>query len=174
MDQSTAPIDTRSATRAAARAARREWQLAWPDDWYKEIFADQQLPGPVRGDSREAAVDIHQLRAGHWSESEQYLHRIGRRPIPTCPSGCNDTGCPAAQCLVCEEEADTPRHVLLSCPCLSDARLHALGNIHGRPSDLRQDDVVAALAAGFRSYQSYAPLDGAGRTININMCSGGS
>ena len=33
LDQSEAPIDTRSATRAAARAARQAWQLAWPDGW---------------------------------------------------------------------------------------------------------------------------------------------
>ncbi|KAF0296461.1 Aminopeptidase N [Amphibalanus amphitrite] len=26
---------------------------------------------------REEAVDIHQLRSGHWARSEQYLHRIG-------------------------------------------------------------------------------------------------
>ena len=153
LDQSEAPIDTRSATRAAARAARQAWQLAWPDGWYKEIFGQHKLPGPVRGDSRETAVDTHQLRAGHWSQSAQYLHRIGRRPTTTCP-GCANIGCPAARCLVCDEEADTPRHVTLRCPCLGGARLHALGCIFGQPSDLRRDDVVAALAAGFRSYQS--------------------
>ena len=85
--------------------------------------------------------------------SAQYLHRIGRRPTAACP-GCADTGCPAARCLVCEEEADTPQHVLLRCPCLCGARLLAMGDIYGRPTDLRRDDVVAALAAGFRSFQS--------------------
>ena len=35
-----------------------------------------------------------------------------------------------------------------------DARFEILGNIFGAPRDLRQDDVVAALAAGFRSYMS--------------------
>ncbi|KAF0304736.1 RNA-directed DNA polymerase from mobile element jockey [Amphibalanus amphitrite] len=153
MDQSNAPIDTRSATRAAARSARRQWQRAWPDGWYKEIFGEEHLPGPVSGDNRMAAVDTHQLRAGHWSQSAQYLHRIGRRPNDTC-QGCADTECPAARCLVCGEEADTPRHVLLRCPCLCGTRLHALGNMHGRPPDLRRDDVVAAFAAGFRSFQS--------------------
>ncbi|KAF0295996.1 RNA-directed DNA polymerase from mobile element jockey [Amphibalanus amphitrite] len=153
MDQSNAPIDTRSATRAAARSARRQWQRAWPDGWYKEIFGEEHLPGPVSGDNRMAAVDTHQLRAGHWSQSAQYLHRIGRRPTDTC-QGCADTECPAARCLVCGEEADTPRHVLLRCPCLCGTRLHALGNMHGRPPDLRRDDVVAAFAAGFRSFQS--------------------
>ncbi|KAF0311836.1 RNA-directed DNA polymerase from mobile element jockey [Amphibalanus amphitrite] len=153
MDQSNAPIDTRCATRAAARSARRQWQRAWPDGWYKEIFGEEHLPGPVSGDNRMAAVDTHQLRAGHWSQSAQYLHRIGRRPTDTC-QGCADTECPAARCLVCGEEADTPRHVLLRCPCLCGTRLHALGNMHGRPPDLRRDDVVAAFAAGFRSFQS--------------------
>ncbi|KAF0299401.1 putative RNA-directed DNA polymerase from transposon BS [Amphibalanus amphitrite] len=126
---------------------------SWPDGWYRSIFTDQTLPAPVRLDSREAAVDVHQLRAGHWSMSAQYLHRIGRRPTAACP-GCADAGCPAARCLVCEEEADTPQHVLLRCPCLCGARFLAMGNIYGRPTDLRRDDVVAALAAGFRSFQS--------------------
>ena len=155
LDQTSAPLDIRSATRAAARAASRAWQLDWPDGWFKEIFGHQKTPGPVRGDCRTTAVDIHQLRAGHWSQSAQYLHRIGRRPTDTC-QGCADAGCQAARCLVCGEEADTPRHVLLRCPCLCGARLLALGNIYGRPADLRRDDVVAALAAGFRSYQSRA------------------
>ena len=132
---------------------RRSWQESWPDGWYRSIFTEQTLPAPVRTDSREAAVDIHQLRAGHWSESTQYLHRIGRRPTADCP-GCADTDCPAARCLVCGEEADTPQHVLMRCPCLCGVRLHALGNIHGRPTDMRRDDVVAALAAGYRSYQN--------------------
>ncbi|KAF0300914.1 Ribonuclease H [Amphibalanus amphitrite] len=153
LDQAGAPLDVRNITRAAARTARRSWQESWPDGWYRFIFTDQTLPAPVRLDSREAAVDVHQLRAGHWSMSAQYLHRIGRRPTAACP-GCADAGCPAARCLVCEEEADTPQHVLLRCPCLCGARLLAMGNIHGRPTDLRRDDVVAALAAGFRSFQS--------------------
>jgi len=152
MDQTDASIDIRSATRAAVRFARYEWQRAWPDGWFRDIFG-RHLPGPISGDDRESAVDVHQLRAGHWSGSEQWLHRVGRRPTDGCP-GCRDAECPAAQCRVCGEEADTPRHILLRCPCLCGARLFSMGNIHGRPRDLRRDDVVAALAAGYRSFQS--------------------
>ena len=120
LEQTNAPLDVKSITRAAARSARRSWQESLPGSWYRSIFPDRTLPAPVRLDSREAAVDIHQLRAGHWSVSTQYLHRIGRRPTPDCP-GCMDTACPAARCLVCGEEADTPQHVLLRCPCLCGA-----------------------------------------------------
>ena len=158
MDQSQTPIDVSSATRAVARAARKSWQSSWPDGWYREIFRDR-LPGPVRGDDRQAAVDIHQLRAGHWSESEQYMHRIGRRPTANCQS-CNDTECPAALCRVCKEEADTPRHILLRCPCLCGPRLHSLGNIFGEPQQLQRDDVVADLAAGYRSFRSRTAAPG--------------
>ena len=52
-----------------------------------------RLPGPILEEDRLAAVDIHQLRAGHWSCSERYLHRIGRRPTPGCER-CNDVECP--------------------------------------------------------------------------------
>ena len=109
MDQSQTLIDVSSATRAVARAARKSWQSFWPDGWYREIFRDR-LPSRVRGDDRHVAVDVHQLRAGHWSESEQYLHRIGRRPT-TNYQGCNDRECLAALRRVCKEEADTSRQI---------------------------------------------------------------
>ncbi|KAF0313786.1 RNA-directed DNA polymerase from mobile element jockey [Amphibalanus amphitrite] len=102
---------------------------------------------------REEAVDIHQLRSGHWARSEQYLHRIGRRPTPECAQ-CDDKECPAGRCLVCSEAADTPAHVLLECPCLYGPRLRALGNIIGAAHDVRRDDVVAALAAGYMAHKS--------------------
>ena len=132
-------------TRAAARLARKQWRVTWPDGWYKEIFRER-LPGPIRGDDRGAAVDTHQLRAGHWSASEQWLHRIGRSPSPDC-AGCADPHCPAALCRVCREEADTPRHVLLRCPSLCGRRLRILGSIHAQAPDMTQDDVVASLAS---------------------------
>ncbi|KAF0293093.1 hypothetical protein FJT64_008990 [Amphibalanus amphitrite] len=103
--------------------------------------------------AREEAVDIHQLRSGHWARSEQYLHRIGRRPTPECAQ-CDDKECPAGRCLVCSEAADTPAHVLLECPCLYGPRLRALGNIIGAAHDVRRDDVVAALAAGYMAHKS--------------------
>ena len=64
------------------------------------------------------AVDMHQIRAGHWSGSLQYQHRIGLRPSSQC-RGCESHRCPAAFCIVCRElKADNPRHVLLECSVL--------------------------------------------------------
>ena len=152
LEQSSTPLEASSVTRAAARLARKQWRLTWPDGWFKDIFRER-LPGPIRGDDRGTAVDVHQLRAGHWSASEQWLHRIGRSPSPDC-AGCADPRCPAALCRVCREEADTPRHVLLRCPSLCGRRLRILGSIHAQAPDMTQDDVVASLAAGFRSLRS--------------------
>ena len=106
------------------------------------------MPSPVLLEDRGAAVDVHQMRAGHWGRSRQYLHRIGRLPAPAC-AGCPDVGCPAAVCLVCREEADTPEHVLLRCPCLAGARLRLFGTICVDPVRLRDGGAVAALARGF-------------------------
>ena len=61
--------------------------------------------------------------------------------------------CPAASCLVYGEEADTPEHVLIDCPCLAGARLRTLGSIHMSPTQLQDDSVVAALVRGFRRHQ---------------------
>ena len=52
-------------------------------------------PPPPFEPPPEEAVDVHQLRSGHWGRSEQYLHRIGRRPTPECAQ-CDDKECPAA------------------------------------------------------------------------------
>ena len=111
MAQEATPVDARTLSRAAARAARKKWQESWPAGWYRDVMADR-VPPPIRAATREAAVDVHQLRSGHWGRSEQYLHRIGRRPTADC-NQCNDTDCPAGRCLVCGEAADTPAHVLL-------------------------------------------------------------
>ncbi|KAF0290088.1 hypothetical protein FJT64_011711 [Amphibalanus amphitrite] len=100
-----------------------------------------RMPAPLNNLDRDAAVNVHQLRAGHWGRSEQYLHRIGRRPIPTCQQ-CNLKACPAARCIVCREGADTPEHVLLRCPCLAGARLRLTGNIHIRPEQLKDGELV--------------------------------
>ena len=112
-----------------------------------------RLPGSDEEEDRLAAVDVHQLRAGHWSCSEQYLHRIGCRPTPGCER-CSDVECPAARCRVYNEETDTPRHVLLRCPALARCSLRRLGTIDPDATDVRDDGVVAALAAGFRAQLS--------------------
>ena len=118
-----------------------------------------RTPAPVPVDDRDAAVNVHQLRAGHWGRAESYLHRIGRRPTDTC-AGCSDGDCPASRCLVCREEADSPAHVLLRCPCLAGTRLRLLGSIHPPPQAMRDADVVVALAAGYLRHKE--PLRGYG------------
>lgn len=156
MSQEEATIDVRTLTRAVARCSSQRWRRDWPEGFFKTIMRDR-LPTPLTDLDRDAAVNVHQLRAGHWGHSEQYLHRIGRRPTPTCQQ-CNCEACPAARCLVCKEGADTPEHVLLSCPCLAGARLRMTGNIHLRPEQLRDGGLVAALAASYLRHKE--PLMG--------------
>ncbi|KAF0302132.1 putative RNA-directed DNA polymerase from transposon BS [Amphibalanus amphitrite] len=148
--QQEAPADVRTITGAVARTAAEAWRKSWPDSFFRRIWGDR-MPSPVSGVSRSEAVDVHQLRAGHWGMARQYLHRIGRLPTNSCP-GCPEKDCPAARCIVCKEEADTPEHVLLRCPSLAGLRLRLLGNIHVDPAQLRDGDVVAALARGFRRH----------------------
>ena len=110
-------------------------------------------PRPVAGGNRETAVDVHQLRAGHWTSSILWRHRVGQAPTRDC-DWCEDKRCPAALCLVCREEADTPEHILLRCPALIATRFRRLGTIVLSLEDVRGDDVVAALGASYRSLLS--------------------
>ena len=142
----------RTVTRAAARLARGRTIAAWPEGWYRTLMG-ARLPPPVPAGNRSAAVDVHQLRAGHWSASAQYLHRIGKNPLIDC-EGCTDMECAAALCTVCREEADTPAHILLRCPALMHTRLRLLGTILPTVEDVRSAEVVAALGAAYRSLQS--------------------
>ena len=95
-----------------------------------------RAPKLVVLDSRDDSVNVNQLRAGHWSRSSSYLHRISRRPESTCQQ-CSELSCPAARCLVCREGPDTPEYALPECPCLACARLRLFGNIRLDPSRLR-------------------------------------
>ncbi|KAF0307940.1 RNA-directed DNA polymerase from mobile element jockey [Amphibalanus amphitrite] len=147
LPQGAVPSDARSLTRAVHRTATRQWRENWPDSFFKTIFGST-LPLPIPGEDREAAISVHQLRAGHWGRSLQYLHRIGRHPSVACLQ-CPDKRCPAALCAVCREEADVPEHVLLRCPALAGARLRLTGSIYVDPSRLRDADLVAALEAGY-------------------------
>ena len=147
LPQDTTPVDVRTITKAATRAAAQAWRRGWPDGAFRRIWRDR-APTPVLGDNWSAAVDIHQLRAGFWSRSSHYLHRIGRRPVPACPQ-CRNVECPGALCVVCREAADTPEHVLLRCPSLAGLRLRRFGNLNVQPEQLRDGEAVAALARGF-------------------------
>ena len=109
----------------------------------------QRAAAPVWCSTIEEEVDVHQLRVSHWRRSEQYHHRIGRRPTDKYQQ-CSDTGCPAVRCLVCRLAKDIPAHILLECPYLLGLRLLSLGNIFATDSDIRKGDVVADLAAGYR------------------------
>ena len=102
---------------------------------------------------RTSAIDVHQMRSGRWSGSTQFLHAIGKAPSPNCLQ-CRDSSCAAARCPLCGEEADTPRHILLTCPGLMGTRLRCLGSIMPGPEEVRRADVVAALVAVFRALQS--------------------
>ena len=65
-------------------------------------------------------------------------------------AGMRRVSCPAELCLICREEADTPEHVLLRCPCLAGARLRILDTIYMTPTQLQDDGVVAASARDLR------------------------
>ena len=114
MPQDAVPVDVRNITRAVGRTATRAWRRSWPDSFFRRIMGDR-MPKPVLSEARDDAVNVHQLRAGHWGRSSSYLHRIGRNPTRACQQ-CDDLGCPAARCLVCREGPDTPEQYCWSAP----------------------------------------------------------
>ena len=79
MLQGDVPVDIRTITKAVSRSASKVWRHNWPGSFFRRIMGDR-APKPVVLESRDDAVNVHQLRAGHWSRSSSYLHRIGRRP----------------------------------------------------------------------------------------------
>ena len=152
MDQETAAVDVRTVHRAAARFARARTIQAWPAGWYRALMGSRLPPGVTGGD-RASAVEVHQLRAGHWPGSTQWRHRVGQSGTRLCAQ-CSDPRCSAALCPVCREEADTPEHVLLRCPALMSTRMRTLGTIMPRMEDVRAAAPVAALGAAHRTLQS--------------------
>jgi len=152
LPQEDALLDVRTVARAAARWARDRSIKEWPAGWFRTLMGDR-LPPPVTGMDRATAVDVHQLRAGHWSGSARYLHWIGRNPSRECLK-CDSLRCRGGWCRICREEADTPEHVLLRCPPLMIRRERLTGSIHPDPTEVRGSNVVAALAAASRTIQS--------------------
>ncbi|KAF0298223.1 Dedicator of cytokinesis protein 7 [Amphibalanus amphitrite] len=155
-------VDTiyRAAVRTARDRAARD-RPTYPDPdrkaatgWYRELMG-ARWPPPLTNMDRTTAVDVHQIRTGRWSGSAQFLHSIGRNPSADCPQ-CRNLDCPAARCPLCGEQADTPRHILLTCPGLMGVRLRipAVGNILPTVEEVRRGDTVAALVAAFRALQS--------------------
>ncbi|KAF0295731.1 Ribonuclease H [Amphibalanus amphitrite] len=152
LPQERTPIDTRTITSTVARMARDKTIQSWPPGWFKSLMGDRRPPSTA-GLERESAVEVHQIRAGHWAGSRAYLHRIGRSPTRDC-EGCNDDRCDGARCPICGEEADRPAHILLRCPALMRTRLQLTGSIHPDLEEVQETRVVAALAAASRNFQS--------------------
>lgn len=71
-----------------------------------------RLPPTVAGGDRPAAVDIHQLRAGHWTSSSQWRHRVGL--APSWLSGCNQ--CDDRQCRAALYPSAERRRTAQACP----------------------------------------------------------
>ena len=146
-----ATADVRSMTGAVARAATRAWRRAWPDSFFKRIWGGPDAEAGLRGGQRSGS--------GRTSAAGRSLEQVPPVPSPNRPlpspacAGCPNKKCPAASCLVCGEEADTPEHVLMDCPCLAGARLRILGSIYSTPTQLQDDGVVAALVRGYRRHQ---------------------
>ena len=109
LPQDDVHVDVHTITRAVGRSASKAWRRSWNDSLFRRIMEDR-MPSPVQ-ESRDDAVNVHQLRSGHWGRASSYLHRIGRNPSHACRQ-CSVPRCPAALCLVCREGPDTPEHVL--------------------------------------------------------------
>ena len=155
LPQDDIPVDTRTVCRAVARTAREATIKNWPAGWFRSLMGDH-LPPLVTGLERHRAVDVHQLRAGHWSGARSYLHRIGRppAPIPGGCQGCTSDDCRESWCPLCREEPDKPDHLLLRCPALMGTRTRTCFTIHPEPEEVRETATVAALAAAARGAQS--------------------
>ena len=138
-------IDLQTITKAVGRTAMKKWRSGKPEHLFKSIM-QHRMPAPVPSDDREAAVNVHYLRACYWGLVESFLHRIGRRPSPACAQ-CSNRNCPTALLLVCREEADTPEHVLLRCPHLGGTHLYLLGTIRPSPDSLKDANVVTVFYA---------------------------
>ena len=145
LPQLETPVDIRTIQRVVVRSAASSW---------KQELAGRlvsfHLAGPASGPGRG---DRPELRASHWSGSEQYLQKVGRRPTPDYTQ-CSSMQCPAALCGLCREEADTPRHVLLRCPALAGRRLRRLGTIYPDVTLARDDGVVTSFTSGYRAQLS--------------------
>ncbi|XP_043236838.1 uncharacterized protein LOC122389163 [Amphibalanus amphitrite] len=153
LPQEQVPVDTRTVHRAAARAADARTREQRPPGWFRTLMGTTRPP-TVSGLDRLTAIDVHQLRAGHWSGSQQYLHRIGKSPTRQCDA-CNERACGGALCPLCKEEADTPDHILLRCPAQMGLRFRLTGSIHAPTRETaRSTSYIAAMAAARRGMLS--------------------
>ena len=104
---------------------------SWPDGWFRPMWRDRR-PVPVE-EANRSIVNSCQLRADHWSESEECL-RIGRPSSPDCTQ-CSSDEYPTALCQHYREKAGIPKHVLLRSPrrwrnAASNARAAPFTQVH--------------------------------------------
>ena len=115
LPQADMPVDVRSITKAVSRAASKAWRERWPDSLLRRIMGGRLLTSFL-SNGREDAVNVHQLRVGHWGLTRSYLHRIGRHPTRDCQQ-CADMAGQAALCQVCRGGGHTgARHAEVPLP----------------------------------------------------------
>ena len=102
-------MDVTSVHRAAYRAARERVIADWPKDWYRSLMGDR-MPPPVTAGDRSSAVDVHQLRAGHWSGSHQYLQFSGLEATQQTPASSAPTSTALRAGASCAERRPTPHN----------------------------------------------------------------
>ena len=131
------PVDISTISRAVARTAREATIENWSAGWFQSLMGDH-LPPPVTGLERSEAVDVHQLRAGHWSGARSYLQRIGRSPSPITGGcqGCSSDDCRESWFSLCREEPNKTDHLLLRCPALMGRRSRKCLTIHPEPEEI--------------------------------------
>ena len=152
LPQEVVPVGSRTVHRAVARMARARTASQRPQGWFRHLMGTT-VPPPVIGLDRFFSADVHQLRAGYWAGSTQYLHRIGKMPVPECPQY-RRPACRGGFCPLCREEQDTPSHVLLRSPALMRLRFQMTGSMHcPRAAEARETHYVAAMGAAFRRLQ---------------------
>ena len=150
LPQEEVPVDVRTVVRAAARAAKSRICRQRPSGWYRDLMGERR-------------------RLSTWTDSRRWTSTncgpaTGRGPPSTCTGlarsrpqsapGAMTSTVPAGLCLVCREEADVPRHVLLRCPALMTARFRRTGSINPTCEEARSTDYVAAMGAATRRLQS--------------------
>ena len=92
LPQRSTPVDVQTLTRAVARDAERRWRAAWPQGWYRSVMGER-TPAPLRAETRDEVVYIHQIRAGHWGVGDAHSTASDDDPskIPVAPNATTPT-----------------------------------------------------------------------------------
>lgn len=114
LDQGTTRLDLNSAKSCLKRHAHSLWSNKISTTRYAEENGTKRvLLGDKYGLSRLESVEVARLRTGHSLLLRSYLHRVGLAPDGTCPE--------------CEEEEETPKHLLNECPARMLLRREVFG-----------------------------------------------